>query len=82
MLVSRSHTHTHTHTHTGNSGADRHVRPAESEASVAVERPEKARRTLLNISELKDICKQEPGTKRGLLEMSRTSSLSIAPHDK
>lgn len=62
MLVSRSQarvafthpvTHTQTHTEDGNSSADRHVRPAELEASVAVESHEKAVRTLLNISKLK-----------------------------
>lgn len=66
MLVSRSqawvafthpvtHTYTQKHTEDGNSSVDRHARPAELEASVAVESFEKAVRTLLNISKLKAV---------------------------
>lgn len=86
------HTHTRPHTHAddSNSGADRHERPAELEASAAAESPEKAVRTLLNItkpiaeregereSEREgDICKQESRTDKGLLQMSRSACLCV-----
>lgn len=45
--------HKHTHADDSNSSADRHVRPAELEASAAAESPEKAVWTLLSITKLK-----------------------------
>jgi len=84
--ATHTHTQTHTHRHTrdGNSGADRHVRPAELEASAAVESPEKAVWTLLNVTKLK-AAKRKTSVNKSREQRRdywKCRGLSVSVHDK